>query len=60
MTEKTREQLEEILRVEEITKREREISDRMYARKIAETILFSLVGMFCIAIVSALIKVVVQ
>ena len=60
MSEKTKEQLEEQIRVEERLKQEREVSDKTYARKIAETILFTLVGMFCIAVVGALIKLVIK
>lgn len=51
MSEKTKEQLEEQLRVNDLLKEERRISDMSYAKKIVEIILFSMIGMFCIAII---------
>ena len=59
MSDKTKKELEEEIRVDCRLKEEREISDKSYARKIAETILFTLIGMFCIAIVGSLIKLVI-
>ena len=57
---RTKEQLEEEIRVRDLLEKEREISDKCYARKIAETILFGLVAMFCLAVVGALIKLVLK
>lgn len=59
MSDKTKKQLEEEIRVDCRLKEEREISDKTYARKIVETILFTLIGMFCVAVIGALLKLVI-
>jgi hypothetical protein len=59
MSEKTKEQLENTLDMKEALEAERECSDRRYAIKLIETIVFTLIGTIALAVLGALIKLVV-
>lgn len=59
MVDKTKEQLEDRLETLDLLKEERRISDVCYAKKIAETAIFTLIGLFCLAIVGAILKLVI-
>jgi hypothetical protein len=60
MSDKTKEQLEEEIRVRNLLDAERCVSDGKYAPIIIKTIVFSFVGMALIALVGALFKLVVK
>jgi hypothetical protein len=52
---KTIEELENEIKLREELEKERQISNQLYAIKLAEKIIFSLVGLICISVVGALI-----
>ena len=43
----------------DVLKEEREVSDRLYAVKLVERIVFALVSIICIGVVAALLKLVI-
>ena len=55
MSNKTREQLEEQIRVNEILKKEREISNASYAPMIVKVIVFSMTGLILMTVFAALL-----
>lgn len=57
---KTKEQLAEELRMRDILQAERQVSDKKYAIKLVETIVFILVGLLATAVIGALINLVVS
>lgn len=59
MTEKTKEQLEEQIRVNDLLKEHREESNLLYAPIIVKVIVFGLCTLFLTAMVGALIKLVI-
>jgi hypothetical protein len=48
------------LKMVEMMKEERECSDKRYAIKLVEGIVFALVGLLCIGVIGALIKLVIK
>lgn len=56
---KTSDQLQHELDLRDLLEKERDKSDRNYAIKLVQTIVFTLVGLLAIGVVSALIKLVV-
>jgi hypothetical protein len=57
--EKTREELQHELDLKEAIRLEREITDKLYAIKLVEQIVFGMVGLILIAVVTALVSLVV-
>lgn len=60
MSEKTKEQLEEQIRIEERLKQERDLSDRSYAKKLVEIIVFGMVGIILTSALVALLANVIK
>jgi hypothetical protein len=60
MVDKTREQLEDAIDVDRKLKEEREISDKSYAVKVVEYIVFAIVGTIAMAFLYKLISIVLQ
>lgn len=60
MSEKTKEQLEQELRVRDLLDEERKKSNEAYAIKLVEKIVFVLVGMLAAGVVAAIIRVVLK
>ena len=59
MSEKTKEQLEELIRVDGLLKEHRKESDTLYAPIIVKVIVFSLCGMLLTVVIGALLKLVI-
>lgn len=59
MTEKTLEELQMELMLLEAIKKEREITDRLYAIKLVEKIVFAMVGFILIAVLGAIVALVI-
>lgn len=57
---KTKQQLEEEIRVEDRLKQEREVSDKSYARKLVEMIVFGMVGIILTSALVALLAKVIK
>ena len=57
---KSKEELESELRVRDMLKTEREESDRRYAIKLVETIVFILVGILATGVLGALLRLVIK
>lgn len=53
-------ELEHIIYIHDVTKRERECSDKKYAIKLVQDIVFAMVGLALLAVISALIALVVM
>jgi hypothetical protein len=60
LTKKSVEQYEEELRCQSITVKERETSDRLYAIKLVEKIVFGIIWVGILAMVTALISLVLK
>jgi hypothetical protein len=58
--EKTREELQHELDLKEAIRLEREITDKLYAIKLVEQIVFGMVGLILIAVVTALVSKLVE
>lgn len=56
---KTKEELEAELRIRDMLEAERKESDKKYAVKLVETIVFTLVGVLALGVLGALIKLVI-
>lgn len=57
---KTKEELAEELRLRDELKKERELSDRLYAKILAEKIIYGLVTIILIAVIGAVISLVLR
>lgn len=55
MSDKTREQLEEQIRVNELLKKEREVSNVSYAPMIVKVIVFAMTGLILMTVFAALL-----
>jgi hypothetical protein len=57
---KSKEQLEMELRILEMFNNERETTDRRYAIKLIEKVVFALVGLLCVGVIGALLNTVIK
>jgi hypothetical protein len=57
---RTNEQLQEQIRVAEELKKERQVSDTLYALKIYEKALIAIISLFCLAVVGAMVRLILK
>lgn len=55
---KTREELAEELRVKCELEKERDLSNKLYARKLVEDIVFALIGLISVAFIASVIRII--